>query len=204
MYLTVGNGEILVCEDRAGASPRRTAWDVARLAHTVPNQDGGFAAFQERRTGIPDVPIVLGALAEGIVNLPRFLKGGLRSYIIRDARGDFLFLLLSALESAVAGVQAERASKVAEVLKHELDSVRKLQETIIPKGIRCQPGYRAVARYEPAEVSVAGGKPVVMAGGDYYEVFPADGQTLVALIGDASGHGLKACMSIITMHTSST
>jgi len=42
---------------------------------------------------------------------------------------------------------------------------------------------------------------VVMAGGDYYEVFPADDHTLVALIGDASGHGLKACMSIITMHT---
>jgi phosphoserine phosphatase RsbU/P len=204
MYMTVeGNGEIEVCDTQSGLLAAATTghWDVVLLAHTFPDQDGGFATFLALRTAIPDVPVVLGALAEGIVNLPRFLKNGLRSYLIRDARGDFLFLLLAALESAVAAVQAEQASKVAEVLKHELDGVRKLQETIIPRGIRCQPGYNAVARYEPAEVSVAGGKPVVMAGGDYYEVFPADGQTLVALIGDASGHGLKACMSIITMHT---
>src|SRR5436853_7642985 len=40
-----------------------------------------------------------------------------------------------------------------------------------------------------------------MAGGDYYDLFRADERTLIALIGDASGHGLKACMSIMAMHT---
>jgi serine phosphatase RsbU (regulator of sigma subunit) len=40
-----------------------------------------------------------------------------------------------------------------------------------------------------------------MAGGDYYDLFCPDQHTVVALIGDASGHGLKACMSIMTMHT---
>ena len=40
-----------------------------------------------------------------------------------------------------------------------------------------------------------------MAGGDYYNVFRPDERTLVMLIGDASGHGLKACMSIMAMHT---
>jgi serine phosphatase RsbU (regulator of sigma subunit) len=50
-------------------------------------------------------------------------------------------------------------------------------------------------------VTVEGDQPVVLAGGDYYDVFPIDDSTLVLLIGDASGHGLKACMSIITMHT---
>jgi phosphoserine phosphatase RsbU/P len=108
---------------------------------------------------------------------------------------------LAALESAVEAERAAKASLLAGKLREELDGVRKLQETIIPRGIKCQPGYRAVARYEPSEVHVAGGQPVVMAGGDYYEVFPADDATLVALVGDASGHGLKACMSIITMHT---
>jgi serine phosphatase RsbU (regulator of sigma subunit) len=190
-----GNGEDLV--GRSG----RNGFDVALLSQTLPTADEGFAAFLALRKKAPDLPVVLGTRAESIIGLPRFLKQGLRSYIIRDARGDFMFLLLAALESAVEAEKASRASLLAGKLREELDGVRKLQETIIPRGIKCQPGYRAVARYEPSEVQVAGGQPVVMAGGDYYEVFPADDATLVALVGDASGHGLKACMSIITMHT---
>ena len=62
-------------------------------------------------------------------------------------------------------------------------------------------GYTASARYEPSQVTVVGDQPVIMAGGDYYDLFCPDGHTLIALIGDASGHGLKACMSIMTMHT---
>jgi phosphoserine phosphatase RsbU/P len=204
LYLSVdGENDIEVCGSRGelAALAIRTGWDVALLAQTMPTSDEGFAAFLNLRAKNPDLPIVLGARAEEIIGLPRFLKQGLRSYIIRDARGDFMFLLLSALESAVEGERASRASVLAGKLREELDGVRKLQETIIPRGINCQTGYRAVARYEPSEVSVAGGLPVVMAGGDYYEVFPTNDTTLVALIGDASGHGLKACMSIITMHT---
>jgi phosphoserine phosphatase RsbU/P len=48
---------------------------------------------------------------------------------------------------------------------------------------------------------VLGGQPVVLAGGDYYDAFMLDDNSLVLLLGDASGHGMKACMSIMTMHT---
>jgi serine phosphatase RsbU (regulator of sigma subunit) len=48
---------------------------------------------------------------------------------------------------------------------------------------------------------VVGDQPVVMAGGDYYDLFRPDERTLIVLIGDASGHGLKACMAIMAMHT---
>ena len=40
-----------------------------------------------------------------------------------------------------------------------------------------------------------------MAGGDYYEAFTLPDNRIVMLVGDASGHGMKACMSIFTMHT---
>jgi serine phosphatase RsbU (regulator of sigma subunit) len=98
-------------------------------------------------------------------------------------------------------VRAERMRHLAERLREEMDGVRRLQESIIPRGISMPPGYRIAARYEPSQVSLVGDQPVVMAGGDYYDVFRPDDRTLVVLIGDASGHGLKACMSIMTMHT---
>lgn len=204
LYLSLGGeNEVTGCGSggELDALAGKPGWDVALLAQTLPTADDGFRHFQDFRRDAHDVPVVLGTRAEEIIGLPRFLKAGLRSYVIRDARGDFMFLLLSALESAVEAERASRASLLAGMLREELDGVRKLQETIIPRGIQCQAGYRAVARYEPAEVHVAGGQAVVMAGGDYYEVFPTDDTTLVALVGDASGHGLKACMSIITMHT---
>jgi serine phosphatase RsbU (regulator of sigma subunit) len=203
LYLSVGGeNEVLVCDrSELAATAGRNGWDVALMAQTLPTADEAFNAFEELRKKYDDLPVVLGTRAEEIIGLPRFLKRGLRSYIIRDTRGDFMFLLLSALESAVEAERAAKASLLAGKLREELDGVRKLQETIIPRDIKCQKGYRAVARYEPSEVHVAGGQPVIMAGGDYYEVFPTDESTLVALVGDASGHGLKACMSIITMHT---
>lgn len=204
LYLSVGGeNEVEVCDGRNRLLELATRghWDVALLSQTLPTADEGFAAFLAIHAKCPDTPVVLGTRAEEIIGLPRFLKQGLRSYIIRDGRGDFMFLLISALESAVEAERAAKASLLAGKLREELDGVRKLQETIIPRGIQCQKGYRAVARYEPSEVNIAGGQPVVMAGGDYYEVFPTDESTLVALVGDASGHGLKACMSIITMHT---
>ena len=112
-----------------------------------------------------------------------------------------MFLPLSCLDSAVAAVRAERSKQLAARLREEMDGVRRLQESIIPQGISTPQGYSIAGRDEPAQVSVVGDHPVVMAGGDYYNVFRPDQRTLVVLIGDASGHGLKACMSIMAMHT---
>lgn len=204
LYLSLGESEATVCSSREEfrAQATREPWDVVFMSQTFPTStEEGYPSYLEIRKLLPDTPIVLGCHPHEMIGLPRYLKIGLRSYIIRDERGDFIFLVLSNLESTVSAVLSERTGMLADLLRQEMEGVRKLQETLIPRDIQSQPGYRTVARYEPSEVSVAGGRPVVMAGGDYYEVFPVDSKTLIALVGDASGHGLKACMSIITMHT---
>lgn len=163
--------------------------------------DEGFQNYEKALQLNPYTPIVMACRPEELINLPRFLMRGLRFYLFRDANKDYVFLINSTLEAALAAARAEEAKRLAEHLRKEIEGVRMLQEAIIPDGLQVPAGFAAVARYEPSQVTVMGDRPVVMAGGDYYDLFCPNNSTLTALIGDASGHGLKACMSIMTMHT---
>jgi serine phosphatase RsbU (regulator of sigma subunit) len=203
LYLSAGDNPVEVAQDVAGLAARLAEgqWDAVLLAMTLPAHADGLAAFEQVQRTLPGVPLVVACRETEMVHLARFLTRGLRSYLVRDSRGDFIFLALSSLESAVAAARAEEARKLAERLREEMDGVRRLQESIIPRGLKAPVGYRVTARYEPAQVNVLGDRPVVLAGGDYYDLFCPDDHTLIALLGDASGHGLKACMSIMAMHT---
>jgi serine phosphatase RsbU (regulator of sigma subunit) len=204
LYLTAGEHEVELGRSAAevAAKARPGAWDAVLMAVSFPGSaDGGYALFRELQRAVPGLPVVAACRDGEVVGLPRFLAHGLRSYLLRDPQGDFIFLALSALESAVAAAHAEEAQKLADRLREEMDGVRRMQELIIPQGFKPPAGYRAAARYEPSQVQVLGGRPVVLAGGDYYDLFCPDDRTLVVLLGDASGHGLKACMSIMAMHT---
>ncbi len=203
LYLATGENEVAAAKAPADVLPCLRAGDVdaVLLALTFPTAPESFSVFTQILEHYPGVPVVLGCRQAEMVSLPRFMVRGLRFYVIRDERGDFVFLVLAALESAVQAVRAEESRKLAEKLREEMDGVRRLQESIIPKGLVAPHGYRIAARYEPAQMRVVGGQPVVMAGGDYYDLFCPDERTLVVILGDAAGHGLKACMSIMTMHT---
>jgi serine phosphatase RsbU (regulator of sigma subunit) len=203
LYLTIGNNDTTICRSPGTLlqALEQERWDIVLLSQTFPTTEDGFHVFQKIMQFSTEIPLVLACRLSEMISLPKFLTHGLRNYIIRDERGDFIFLILSSLESTVEAVRAERARKLAERLKEEMDGVRKLQETIIPRDIQSHTGYRTVARYEPSEVTIEGDQPVVLAGGDYYDVFKIDNNTLTVLVGDASGHGLKACMAIVTMHT---
>ncbi|MGL4551705.1 MAG: SpoIIE family protein phosphatase [Gemmataceae bacterium] len=169
---------------------------------SFPNSvEDGFQVFAKIQPLLNSIPLVMACRPSEMISLPRFITRGLRFYVYRDPQGDYIFLVLSTVESAAAAFRAEQERKLAEHMREEINGVRMLQEAIIPRGLEPPKGYRAVARYEPAQMAVAGGASVVMAGGDYYDLFCANETTLVALVGDASGHGLKACMSIMTMHT---
>ncbi len=204
LYLGAGENEARLTsrsEDLLAAANNDGPWDALLLATVFPDADAAYSTFVELRRLLPDCPIVGACHTQDVFKIARFLMQGMRAYVLRDAAGDFVFLIQAALEGAVQAVQAEHEQKLAGRLREEIDSVRKLQESMIPRDLNTPPGYEICARYEPSQIQVMGGRPVIMAGGDYYDVFSLDEQSAVLLVGDASGHGMKACMSIMTMHT---
>ena len=202
-FLNIGDNSTASFLDGAAleAANRGENFDVALLALNFSPPDGCFPLFQRLRQAQPDIPIVGAYFPGEISHLAKFMLNGLQSQVLRDPAGEYILLLTTVLEAAHQAVQARRAQILADKLREEVESVRQLQESVIPSNLPQLAGYRIVARYEPSQIQVLGGRPVVMAGGDYYDAFRLGDKSLVMILGDAAGHGMKACMSIMTMHT---
>ena len=203
LYLSIDDNQVTIVTDadELRQQAKSATWDIAVLSTSLPDQEQSFELFQEFRRLQPDCPVVGACRSREVFRLVRFITNGMRSYILRDVEGDWVFLLQANLESVLHAVKAEREQLIAAKLREEMESVRQLQATIIPRELDSPPGYRICARYETSQLRIMGGRPVTMAGGDYYDVFRIGEESTVVLVGDASGHGMKACMSILTMHT---
>lgn len=203
LFLNVGDIQAKITTDAEEfeSAAAMGVWDVILMALNFPSLEKSFDLFTKIRALQPEAP-VLGACYQGeVVHLARFMSHGLHNFVTRDANGEFILLLGSVIESANQAVLAQRSKQLAERLREEIESVRQLQESVIPRDIPTPPGYRIAARYEPAQIRVLGDQPVILAGGDYYDIFSMDANNLILLVGDAAGHGIKACMSIMTMRT---
>jgi serine phosphatase RsbU (regulator of sigma subunit) len=203
LFLNVDDNTAVVATevDEFKSQASQGDWDVLLMSLNFPNSAEAFPLFEQVRVWQEKAPI-LGACYPGeIMQLAKFISHGLHGYIPRDHEGEFILLLNSVVSSAHSAVLAARARQLAERLREEIDSVRQLQESVIPQQLPPVPGYKLTARYEPSQIRILGTLPVVMAGGDYYDVFRVDEHTLVLLVGDAAGHGVKSCMSIMAMHT---
>ncbi|MBT6153856.1 MAG: SpoIIE family protein phosphatase [Planctomycetaceae bacterium] len=204
LYLNVDGIEATLADDPEHLlqlAGNGTNWDAILLTTDTPDTALAFDHFKKIRQAAPNSPVVGACKADAVFSVAQFMTNGLRTYIIRDVAGDFMFLLRATLETTVESVRSERERLVSEKLREEIESVRKLQESIIPATLKSPDGYNICARYESSQIRVMGGQPVTLAGGDYYDVFMLDDNSIVLLVGDASGHGMRACMSIMTMHT---
>lgn len=204
LYLNVDDSGVVITtnhEQTIALAQSQTHWDAILITTTHPDFDQAYSIFEQLRQACPEAPIVAACPQDEVYRIARYLSNGLRAYVIRDKAGDYMFLLTAIIEGAVKQVEAERERQIAEKLRREVDSVRQLQESIIPQDIATPDGYGLVARYESSQIQVIGGQPVTMAGGDYYDAFTLPDDSMIVLVGDASGHGMKACMSIMTMHT---
>lgn len=74
-------------------------------------------------------------------------------------------------------------------LFREFETARNIQSLLIPTNPPATPGFSVESIYLPASE----------VGGDFFQVLPADDGSLLIVVGDVSGKGLKAAMTVSTI-----
>jgi serine phosphatase RsbU (regulator of sigma subunit) len=74
-------------------------------------------------------------------------------------------------------------------LSSEFESARNIQSMLIPAEPPVTPGFAIDSVYLPASE----------VGGDFFQIMPADDGSLLVVVGDVSGKGLKAAMTVSTI-----
>jgi serine phosphatase RsbU (regulator of sigma subunit) len=73
--------------------------------------------------------------------------------------------------------------------KQEMEQARQVQSLLIPVISPSTPGFAVESIYLPAQT----------VGGDFFQVLPGGDGSLLVVVGDVSGKGLKAAMSVSTI-----
>ncbi|MGA7859312.1 MAG: PP2C family protein-serine/threonine phosphatase, partial [Terracidiphilus sp.] len=97
-------------------------------------------------------------------------------------------LLLLAIIYAVYRYMQESARRQS-TMEQEFKSARELQQVLIPESLPALPGFAFTSAYRPAQE----------VGGDFFQVIPLEGEyagSTLILLGDVSGKGLKAAMTV--------
>jgi serine phosphatase RsbU (regulator of sigma subunit) len=92
----------------------------------------------------------------------------------------------------LAGVLDRVATENRQMYAQQRGIAQTLQHALLPEVLPSFPGLRVSAVYVPA----ASGIDV---GGDWYDVVPCEGERVLLVIGDVSGHGLKAATTMASL-----
>jgi hypothetical protein len=99
---------------------------------------------------------------------------------------DLMFLLAIGI---VMFFRFTRVSREQARAAAELEAARNMQSLLIPDTAPATPGFTVETVYLPASE----------VGGDFFQVLPADDGSLLIVVGDVSGKGLKAAMTVSTI-----
>jgi hypothetical protein len=94
-------------------------------------------------------------------------------------------LLLIAIVYAVYRYSTEQNERQA-TLEQEYRSAQELQRVLIPETLPALPGFAVTSAYVPASE----------VGGDFFQVIPQPDASALIVLGDVSGKGLKAAMTV--------
>ncbi len=79
-----------------------------------------------------------------------------------------------------------QSQRQQEQLKQEIEQARQVQHVLIPEGLPAIPGITVESEYRPAQ----------QVGGDFFQIIAGNDGSVLAVIGDVSGKGLKAAMLV--------
>jgi len=94
-------------------------------------------------------------------------------------------LLLVAIVYAVWRYEREQSARQTR-LGEEFRNAQELQQVLVPESLPELPGYTVTSAYRPAQE----------VGGDFFQVIPLPDHGALAIVGDVSGKGLKAAMTV--------
>ncbi|MGB7135262.1 MAG: PP2C family protein-serine/threonine phosphatase, partial [Acidobacteriaceae bacterium] len=119
--------------------------------------------------------------AAGLVTTPLFTVAG-NAFTLTTLADT---LLLAAVVYAVWGYETEQREEQTR-LNEEFRNAQELQQVLVPESLPEVPGYTVTSAYRPAQE----------VGGDFFQVIPLAGHGALAIVGDVSGKGLKAAMTV--------
>lgn len=102
------------------------------------------------------------------------------------AIGDIANLLFLVCIGALLLYRFQKTSQEQARAKAELEAARSMQEVMVPTQTHSVPGFHIETAYLPAQE----------VGGDFFQLYPADDDSLLVVIGDVSGKGMKAAMLV--------
>jgi len=94
-----------------------------------------------------------------------------------------LFILSLAV---ILVLRSARMSHQQALIESEMAAAREVQQIILPEQLERVPGFSVETAYEPAQ----------QVGGDFFQILPAPGGSLLVVIGDVAGKGLPAAMLV--------
>ena len=95
-------------------------------------------------------------------------------------------LLMLAIISVLMMRRFIRSQREGVQLRLEIEQARQVQQVLIPEAIPSIPGFAVETEYRPAQ----------QVGGDFFQILPAPNGGVLAIIGDVSGKGTPAAMTV--------
>ncbi len=141
-----------------------------------------WAFFNVRRNRVIAVTMMLVPVASLIHGLRAMFEGQGTNYF------DLTFTSFGICLAAVLAQRAWAEWRMRDALQAEFETAREVQQRLVPPAVDV-PGFRIESAYKPAK----------HVGGDFFYIRPDEEGGVLVVVGDVSGKGLKAAMTVSTM-----